>query len=224
MRIDVISAVPKILFSPLNESIIKRAVNKTLAEINIHDLRDYATGKYRQVDDKPFGGGAGMVLKPEPLFKCLEKLTDERKYDNIIFLTPQGVKFNQKKANALSLNKNIILICGHYKGVDQRVIDKFVSMEISIGDYVITGGELAALIVIDSIVRLIPGVLGDSESALTDSFQVASGFDAPVYTRPAEYKGMKVPEILVNGDHKKIAEWKHQQGEKKYKRIIKKKI
>src|SRR5437016_8519660 len=224
MRIDVISAVPKILFSPLNESIIKRAVSKKIAEINIHDLRTYASGKYRQVDDKPFGGGAGMVLKPEPLFKCLEKLTDERKYENIIFLTPQGVKFNQKKANSLSLNKNIILICGHYKGVDQRVIDKFVSMEISIGDYVITGGELAALIVIDSIVRLIQVVLGDSESAMNDSFQFESGFDAPVYTRPAEYKGMKVPEILLNGDHKKIAEWKRQQDRKKYKRIIKKKI
>ena len=224
MRIDVISAVPKILFSPLNESIIKRAVNKTLAEINIHDLRDYATDRYRHVDDRPFGGGAGMVLKPEPLFKCLEKLTSKRKYDNIIFLSPQGVRFNQKKANTLSLNNNIIFICGHYKGIDQRVIDKFVTMEISIGDYVITGGELAALIVIDSIVRLIPGVLGDSESALTDSFQVESGFDAPVYTRPADYKGMKVPEVLVEGNHKKIAEWRHEQGEKKYKKVKKKKI
>jgi len=224
MRIDVISAVPKILFSPLNESIIKRAVNKKLADINVYDLRDYASDKYKHVDDKPFGGGAGMVLKPEPLFRCIEKLTSERKYDNIIFLSPQGAKFNQKRANSLSLSNNIILICGHYKGVDQRVIDKFVTMEISIGDYVITGGELAALIVIDSIVRLIPGVLGDAESALSDSFQVESGFDAPVYTRPAEYKGMKVPEVLVEGNHKKIAEWRHEQGEKKYKKIKKKKI
>jgi len=218
IRVDVISAVPKILFSPLNESIIKRAVNKKFAEINIHDLRDYATDRYKHIDDKPFGGGAGMVLKPEPFFKCLEKLTSELEYDNIIYMSPQGVKFNQKKANTLSLNRNIIIICGHYKGIDQRVIDKFVTMEISIGDYVITGGELAALIVIDSIVRLIPGVLGDSESALTDSFQAESGFDAPVYTRPAEYKGMKVPGVLIEGNHRKIAEWRHEKGSAKYKK------
>jgi tRNA (guanine37-N1)-methyltransferase len=224
MRIDVISAVPKILSGPLNESIIKRAVTKKLAEIKVHDLRDYASDRYRHVDDKPFGGGAGMVLKAEPLFKCLEKLVSERKYDNIIYMTPQGVKLTQKKANVLSLCKNIILICGHYKGIDQRVIDKFVTMELSIGDYVITGGELAALVVIDSIVRLIPGVLGDSESALTDSFQTESGFDAPAYTRPAEYKGMKVPEVLVQGNHKKISEWRQEQGNKKYKKIKKKKI
>lgn len=219
MRIDVISAVPKILQSPLSESILKRAQDKKLVEIHVHSLRDYAKGKYRQVDDKPFGGGAGMVLKPEPIFKCLEKLIDERDYENIIYLTPQGVKFTQKRANALSLNKNIILLCGHYKGVDQRVIDKFVTMEISIGDYVITGGETAALVVIDAVIRLLPGVLGDSESALTDSFQTDAGFDAPVYTRPAEYEGMRVPEVLMNGNHKEIADWRFKKGSKKYRKI-----
>jgi len=224
MRIDVISAVPDILVSPLNESIIKRAQNKKLVDIVIHDLKDYATGKYKQIDDKPYGGGAGMVLMPEPLFKCIEKLLSERKYDNIIFLTPQGKRFNQKKANALSLNDNIIMICGHYKGVDQRVVDTFATMEISIGDYVLSGGELASLVLIDSIVRLIPGVLGDSEAALTDSFQVSSGFDAPQYTRPADFKGMKVPDILVSGDHKKIFDWREDEGKKKYRKVKRKNI
>jgi tRNA (guanine37-N1)-methyltransferase len=223
MRIDVITAVPNILLSPLNESIIKKACDKKLVDIYVHDLRDYASGKYRQVDDRPFGGGAGMVLKPEPLFKCLELLLKYRTYDNIIYLTPQGVKFNQKKANTLSLNKNIILICGHYKGIDQRVIDEFVTMELSIGDYVLTGGEIAALVIIDSIVRLLPGVLGDSESAFTDSFQTDSGFDAPTYTRPREFKGMKVPEVLLTGNHKKIEEWKHKAGVKKFKKVKKRK-
>jgi tRNA (guanine37-N1)-methyltransferase len=224
MRIDVISAVPNILVSPLNESIIKRAVEKKLVDIPVHDLRDYAIGKYKQIDDRPFGGGAGMILKPEPLFKCIEKLVSEREYDNIIFLTPQGKKLNQKKANTLSLNNNIILICGHYKGVDQRVIDKFATMEISIGDYVLSGGELAALVLIDSVVRLIPGVLGDSEAALTDSFQVSSGFDAPQYTRPADFRGMKVPGILVSGDHKKISDWREDEGKKKYRKVKRRKI
>jgi len=223
MRIDVISAVPKILKSPLSESIIKRAQAKKLAEIKVHNLRNYAEGKYRQVDDKPFGGGAGMVLKPEPMFKCIEKLLSRRRYDNIIYLTPQGVKFNQTRANKLSLNENIILICGHYKGIDQRVIDRFATMELSIGDYVITGGETAALVVIDAIVRLIPGVLGDSESALSDSFQTESKFDAPVYTRPAEFKGMKVPEVLLKGNHKEIQKWRHQQGLNKYMKTRKQK-
>jgi tRNA (guanine37-N1)-methyltransferase len=223
MRIDVISAVPKILLSPLNESIIKKACDKKLVEIFVHDLREYASGKYRQVDDRPFGGGAGMVLKPEPLFKCLEMLLNNRKYDNVIYLTPQGIKFNQKKANALSLNKNIILICGHYKGIDQRVIDKFVTLELSIGDYVLTGGEIAALVIIDSLVRLLPGALGDGESALSDSFQTESGFDAPLYTRPQEYKGMKVPDVLLMGDHKKIKEWRHKAGTKKFTKVKKRK-
>lgn len=219
MRIDVISAVPKILASPLSESIIKRAQQKKLVEINLHDLRDYSEDRYRHVDDKPFGGGAGMVLKPEPVFKCINQLLAERKYDEIIYLTPQGTKFTQKKANKLSLAKNIILICGHYKGIDQRIIDKFVTKEISIGDYVLTGGETAAMIVIDTVVRLIPGVLGDSESALTDSFQTESGFDAPVYTRPASYEGMDVPEVLLNGNHKDIEKWRHEMGHKKYKKV-----
>ncbi len=221
MRIDVISAVVKLLESPLNESILKRAQDKKIAEIVIHNLRDYAAGKYRHVDDKPFGGGAGMVLKPEPFFKCLEKLMSERKYDEVIYLTPQGTKFTQKKANRLSLSKNLLFICGHYKGIDQRVIDKFVTKEISIGDYVITGGEAAAVVVIDAIVRLLPGVLGDSESALTDSFQTEAGFDAPVYTRPAEFEGLKVPGVLLEGNHKEIAGWRAGQGQKKYKKVKK---
>ncbi len=221
MRIDVISAVPKILESPLGESILKRAREKGLAEIAIHDLRDYAEGNYRQLDDKPFGGGAGMVLKPEPVFKCINALLKARSYDEIIYLTPQGSKFNQKKANELSLKENIMIICGHYKGLDQRVIDKFVTCELSIGDYVITGGEGAAIVVIDAVVRLIPGVLGDSESALTDSFQTDSGFDAPVYTRPAEYEGLKVPEVLLNGNHKEIAEWRAKMGEEKFSTVKK---
>jgi len=219
MRIDVISAVVKIFDGPLSESILKRAQDKKIAEIVLHNLRDYADGTYRQVDDKPFGGGAGMLLKPEPLFKCLNKLLAERDYDEVIYLSPQGVKFNQKRANALSLSENLILICGHYKGIDQRVIDKFVTKEISIGDYVITGGETAAIVVIDAIVRLLPGVLNDSESALTDSFQTESGFDAPAYTRPAEYEGLKVPEVLLNGNHKNIAAWRLAEGNKKYKSV-----
>lgn len=224
MRIDVISAVVKILDAPLNESIVKRAQEKGLAEIVLHNLRDYAADKFRHVDDKPFGGGAGMVLKAEPLFSCLDKLLGERKYDEVIYLTPQGAKFTQKKANTLSLKQNLLFICGHYKGIDQRVIDKYVTKEISIGDYVLTGGEAAAIVVIDSIVRLLPGVLGDSESALTDSFQVESGFDAPVYTRPAEIEGMKVPEVLLNGNHKEIAAWRAQQGKKKYNKVKRKKL
>lgn len=224
MRIDVISAVPKLLRSPLNESIVKRAKKKKLINIVVHDLRKYAEGRYKQVDDKPFGGGAGMVLKPEPLFKCIEKLRAKRSYDEIIYLSPQGKKFNQKIANKLSLCENIILIAGHYKGIDQRVIDTFVTIELSIGDYVLTGGELAAAVVIDSVTRLIPGVLGDSESALTDSFQTDSGFDSSVYTRPAEFRNMKVPEVLLSGNHTKISKWRFQQGEKKYYKVKKRKI
>lgn len=224
MRIDVISAIPGIMHGPLEESILKRAQKKKLIEIKIHDLRDYAEGKYRHVDDRPFGGGAGMVLKAEPIFKCIELLTGKREYDEVIYLTPQGKKLNQKRANDLSIKKNLMLICGHYKGIDQRVIDTFVTQEISIGDYVLTGGELAALVLIDTVARLIPGVLGDSESALTDSFQTESGFDAPQYTRPAEYRGMKVPEVLLEGNHKKISEWRESQGKKKYSRVKRKKL
>ncbi len=224
MRIDVISAVPKILFAPLDESIIKRAQKKKVVEIHIHDLREYAAGRYRQIDDRPFGGGAGMVIKPEPVFACIEKLLAERKYDEVIYLTPQGRKLNQKKVNALSLNKNIILICGHYKGIDQRIIDKFVTMEISIGDYVLSGGEIPALVLIDSIVRLLPGALGNSEAALTDSFITDSGFDAPQYTRPAEFRGMKVPDVLLRGNHSSIMKWRAEQGARKFGKVRKKKI
>ena len=223
MRIDVISALPGIINGPLDESILKIAQKKSLAEIIVHDLRDYASGKYRHVDDKPFGGGAGMVLKAEPLFKCIEELLEQRKYNAVIYLSPQGKKLNQKLANKLSLKNNLLLICGHYKGIDQRVIDKFVTIEISIGDYVLTGGELAALVLIDAVIRIIPGVLGDSESALTDSFQIESGFDAPVYTRPAEFRGLKVPEVLLGGNHKNISEWRAETGLIKYKKIKRKK-
>src|SRR4030095_10585384 len=221
MRIDVISAVPNLLKSPLNESIVKRARKKKLIKIVIHDLRKFAEGRYKQIDDKPFGGGSGMVLKPEPLFKCIENLISKRHYDEIIYLTPQGRKFSQKTANKISLLENVIMISGHYKGVDQRVIDSFVTMELSIGDYVLTGGELAAAVVIDSVARLIPGVLGDSESALTDSFQVDSGFDSPAYTRPAEFKNMKVPDVLLSGNHLEIEKWRILQGQKKYHKVKK---
>jgi tRNA (guanine37-N1)-methyltransferase len=224
MRIDIVTAVPKILYGPLSESIIKRASDKKLVDINIHDLRDYASGRYKQIDDKPFGGGAGMVIKPEPVFECLEKLKSERDYDNVVYLTPQGKKFNQKLANNLSLNKRLILICGHYKGLDQRVIDSFVTMEISIGDYVLTGGEIAALVLVDSIIRLIPGAIGDSESLLSDTYQTESGFDAPQYTRPAEFRGMKVPEVLLSGNHKRIREWRSKSGTSKFKKVKRRKI
>jgi tRNA (guanine37-N1)-methyltransferase len=224
IRFDVVSAVPKILSSPLNESIIKRARDKKLVEIYVHDLRNYAVGRYRQIDDRPYGGGAGMVLKPEPMFECIEHLVSERQYDNVIFLTPQGRKFNQKFANELSLSRNLILVCGHYKGVDQRIIDRFVTLELSVGDYVLTGGEIASLIVIDSVIRLIPGAIGDSESLLTDSFQSEAGFDAPVFTRPAEFKGMRVPEVLLTGNHEKIRKWREEHGAKKYKKIKRRKL
>jgi tRNA (guanine37-N1)-methyltransferase len=215
MRFDVLTGLPEILESPLKTSIIGRAVKKKLADVKVHNLRDYAEGKHKQIDDNPFGGGGGMVLKPEPFFRCIEKLTSQRKYDEIIFLSPQGKKLNQKSANRFSLKQNIMLLCGHYKGIDQRVIDKFVTKEISIGDYVLTGGEIAAVVFIDAVIRLIPGVLGNSESALSDTFQTESVYDAPQYTRPAEFKGMKIPEILLSGNHSEIQKWRHTQGKKK---------
>ena len=208
MRIDIISAVPNLLQSPLNTSIIKRAQDKNKCVIVIHDLRDYTHDKHKQIDDKPFGGGPGMLLKPEPFFECIEKLQSEREYDNIIFTSPKGKIFNQSYANKISLSKNIIIIAGHYKGIDDRVREKFVTDEISIGNYVLSGGELPALIIADAIIRLIPGVLNDSESALNDSFMDDESVEAPYYTRPAEYKGMKVPEILLSGHDKNISEWK----------------
>lgn len=224
MRIDVISAVPKLLESPLNESILKRAQKEKIVSLHVHDLRDYARGKYRQVDDKPFGGGAGMVLKPEPLFTCLDELLTRRNYGEIIFLSPQGKKFSQKLANKLSLLDSVLFICGHYKGIDQRVIDRYCTMELSIGNYVLTGGEIAAAVVIDSIVRLIPGVLGDGESALSDSFQIESGFEAPVYTRPSVYRDMAVPDVLLSGNHSEIQKWREELGKKKYTKVKRKKL
>jgi len=209
MRIDVISAVPDILESPLRESILKRAQENGLVEIRIHNLRAYAHDRHLTIDDVPYGGGPGMILKPEPIFECIESLTQERSYDEIIYLTADGERFDQKMATELSMCKNLILLCGHYKGVDERVREALITREISIGDYVLTGGELPALVVVDAVVRLIPGVLHDGESALTDSFQDHL-LDAPWYTRPAEYRGMKVPEVLLSGNHAEIERWREE--------------
>ncbi len=222
MRIDIISAVPDSLTSPLNTSILKRAQERNKVEIVVHNLRDYAYDKHKQIDDKPFGGGPGMLLKPEPFFECIEKLLNERKYDHIIFPTPGGKLFDQKMANKFSLVKNILIIAGHYKGVDDRVREKFATDEISIGHFVLTGGEIVALAIIDAIVRLIPGVLNDSESALNDSLMDGEFIEAPYYTRPAEYKGMVVPDVLLSGHEKKIKDWKAEQSKvltEKWKKI-----
>lgn len=212
MRIDLISAVPDLLLSPLQTSIVKRAQNKGRVEIFVHDLRDFAFNKHKQIDDKPFGGGPGMLLKPEPFFELIEKLCSERKYDEIIFSTPGGKLFNQKIANDLSLKSNIIIIAGHYKGIDDRVREHFATLEISLGNFVLSGGELPALVIVDAVVRLLPGVLNDSESALNDSFMDGEMIEAPYYTRPADYKGMKVPEILLSGNDKLIRDWKEKQS------------
>ena len=213
MRIDILTAVPELLESPLKTSIIKRAQDKGKLSLFIHNIRDYAFNKHKQIDDKPFGGGPGMVLKPEPFFECIEALKTERNYDIIIFTTPKGKILNQKLANEFSLAENVIIIAGHYKEIDDRVRQQFATDEISIGNYVLTGGELPALIIIDSIVRLIPGVLNDSEAALDDSFQDGETVEAPCFTRPAEYKGMKVPEVLLSGNEKEIKNWKEEQSE-----------
>jgi tRNA (guanine37-N1)-methyltransferase len=213
MRIDILTAVPELLESPLKTSIIKRAQDKGKLSLFIHNIRDYAFNKHKQIDDKPFGGGPGMVLKPEPFFECIETLKTERNYDIIIFTTPKGKILNQKLANEFSLAENVIIIAGHYKEIDDRVRQQFATDEISIGNYVLTGGELPALIIIDSIVRLIPGVLNDSEAALDDSFQDGETVEAPCFTRPAEYKGMKVPEVLLSGNEKEIQNWKEEQSE-----------
>ncbi|MBL7767021.1 MAG: tRNA (guanosine(37)-N1)-methyltransferase TrmD [Chitinophagaceae bacterium] len=211
MRIDIITVLPDLLESPLNHSIMKRAREKGLLEVHIHSLRDYAINKYGQVDDTQFGGGAGMVIMCEPLSKVIEKLKSERNYDEIIYLTPDGETYHQQTANRLSLKENLMMICGHYKGIDQRIRDLYVTLEISIGDYVLSGGELAAAILTDSIGRLLPGVLNDETSALTDSHQ--DGLLAPpVYTRPAEFMGLKVPDILLSGHFAKIEEWRHEQA------------
>lgn len=218
MRIDILTVLPDLLESPLGHSIVKRALDKGHAEIHIHDIRNYATGKHRQVDDYAFGGGAGMVMLIEPIDKLIAQLKSERKYDEIIYLTPDGEKFNQGMANQLSTCRNLILLCGHYKGVDHRVRESLITREISIGDFVITGGELAAAMMTDCIIRLLPGVLNDETSALTDSFQ--DGLLAPpVYTRPAEYKGMKVPEVLLGGDHQKIEDWRLDESMKRTRKL-----
>lgn len=211
MRIDIITVLPELLKSPFEASILKRAIEKDLVEIHMHNLRDYATGNYRQIDDYQFGGGAGMVMMVEPIDKCISQLQGEREYDEIIYMTPDGTTLNQRTANELSLKGNMIILCGHYKGVDQRVRDMFVTREISIGDYVLSGGELAAAILCDAVIRLIPGVLNDETSALTDSFQ-DNLLAPPVYTRPAEYKGREVPKILLSGNLPEIEKWREQQA------------
>jgi len=218
MRIDIITVLPEMLESPFNHSIIKRAREKGLAEIKLHNLRDYSNDKHRKVDDYSFSKGAGMVMAIQPIEKAIETLKNERHYDEIIFTTPDGNVFNQKVANNLSLKKNLIILCGHYKGIDQRIRDHYITMEISVGDYVLTGGELAAAIITDSVVRLLPGVLSDETSALTDSFQ-DNLLSPPVYTRPAEYKGMKVPEVLLSGNDKLIDEWKHEKSIERTKKL-----
>ncbi len=210
MRIDIIAGLPKLLESPFQESILKRGQTKGLIELHVHDLRDYAHDKHQSIDDTPYGGGAGMILKPEPIFECIGRLQEERHYDEVIYVTADGEKLDQSLANELSLCKNLIVLCGHYKGIDERVREALVTRDISIGDYVLTGGELAAAVVVDAIARLIPGVLNDGESALTDSFQDGL-LGSPQYTKPAEYRGLKVPDVLLSGNHSDIAKWREMQ-------------
>lgn len=211
MRIDIISVLPELMASPFETSILKRAVEKGVAEVYFHQLRDWSIGKNKQIDDEPYGGGAGMVMMVEPLDKCISELKEARNYDEIIYLTPDGKTLNQKIANTLSLKKNLLFICGHYKGIDQRVRDLHVTLEISIGDFVLTGGELAACVLADSIIRLLPGVLNDEQSALTDSFQ-DDLLSPPIFTRPKIYKNLEVPAILLSGDTAKIEDWKYEQA------------
>lgn len=218
MRIDIISAVPELLDSPLNFSIIKRAREKGLVEIHVHNLRDYTTDKHRRVDDYAFGFGAGMVLQIEPIDRIITLLKSERNYDEIIYTSPDGQKFDQPLANRLSLVENLIILCGHYKGIDHRIREHLITKEISIGDFVLTGGEIPAAMMADAIVRLIPGAIGDETSALSDSFQ-DNLLAPPVYTRPAEYKGWKVPDILISGHQAKIETWMHEQSEERTKRL-----
>ncbi len=214
IRIDILSAIPKLLVSPLNESILKIAQEKKLAEIVVHDLRAFTHDKHHTLDEPPYGGGAGMILKPEPIVECIESLQAQRTYDEIIYVSADGEPFTQKIANDLSLKSNVMILCGHYKGVDERVRQTVITREISIGDYVLTGGELAALVIADAVVRVIPGVIGDGESALSDSFQDGL-LDSPHYTRPPEYRGMKVPEVLLSGNHKEIAAWRDEERKKR---------
>lgn len=218
MRIDILTVLPEMFESPLGCSILKRAQNKGLAEFHIHNLRDYTTNKHRKVDDYPFGGEAGMVMQIEPVDRCISALKEQRHYDEVIFTSPDGEQFDQPMANRMSLMENVMILCGHYKGVDYRIREHLITKEISIGDYVLTGGELPAIIISDAIVRLIPGVLGDEQSALSDSFQ-DSLLSAPDYTRPAEYKGWRVPDILLSGHEAKIAQWRHEQSLERTRRL-----
>lgn len=211
IRIDILTIFPGMFQGPFSHSIVRRALDKGLVEICLHDIRQFATDKHRRVDDYPFGGGAGMVMMIEPIERCIESLTSQRKYDEVIFLTPDGERLDQPIVNSLSVMQNIILLCGHYKGIDERIREHMITMEVSVGDYVLSGGELPAMMLSDAIVRVIPGVLGDETSALSDSFQ--DGLLAPpVYTRPAEYKGWKVPDILLSGHDRKIAEWRNEKA------------
>jgi tRNA (guanine37-N1)-methyltransferase len=218
MRIDILTLFPGMFQGPFSESIIKRAVEKGNVEIILHDIRDYSLDKHRRVDDYPFGGGAGMVMQIDPIARSINKLRGEREYDHIIYMSPDGRKFDQKEANSLSLSGNIIILCGHYKGVDQRVRDHFITREISVGDFVLSGGELAAAVIVDAVVRVLPGVIGDETSALTDSFQ-DNLLAPPVYTRPYDYNGWKVPDVLLSGNDKLIDEWREQQALKRTRRL-----
>lgn len=214
MHIAILTVLPELLESPLSHSIMKRAQTKGLLTVEVHNLRRWALNEYGQVDDYQYGGGAGMVMMPEPLANAIEELQHDRLFDEIIYVTPDGGPFNQKIANRLSLKENILIICGHYKGIDQRIRDQYVTMELSIGDYVLSGGELAAAVIVDAVGRLLPGVLGDETSALTDSFQ-DNLLAPPVYTRPADFRGVKVPDVLLSGDPKKVDEWRHEQAVKR---------
>ena len=214
MRFDIITVLPGLLESPFAHSILQRAQKKGIAEIHVHNLREYTNNKQKSVDDYPYGGGSGMVMQIEPFSNCIEKLQAERVYDEIIFMTPDGITLNQEMANELSGKENIMLLCGHYKGIDQRIREIYVTREISVGDYVLSGGELPAAIVVDAVVRLIPGVLNDETSALSDSFQ-GELLDAPLYTRPADWKGHKVPDILLSGDQAKIENWRYEEALKR---------
>lgn len=218
MRIDIITVLPELLRSPFEASILKRAIEKGIVEVHLHNLRDFTTDSYKQVDDYQYGGGAGMVLMIEPIDKCISGLKEEREYDEVIYMTPDGEQLNQKMANTLSLSKNIIILCGHYKGVDQRVRDTMITREISIGDYVMSGGELGAAVLADTIIRLLPGVLNDETSALTDSYQ-DDMLAPPVYTRPRKYKEMEVPEILLNGNFPEIEKWREEQAIKRTRKL-----
>lgn len=214
MRIDIVTVLPELLHSPFQHSILKRAQEKGLLEVHLHDLRAFGHGKHRQVDDYQYGGGAGMVMMPEPIANCFDQLMSQRTYDEVIYLTPDGRRFDQPMANRLSMKKNLLMLCGHYKGVDERIRERYITMEVSIGDFVLSGGELAAAVLVDAIGRLLPGVLNDETSALFDSFQ--DGLLAPpVYTRPEDFRGMKVPEVLLSGHAARIEDWRHEQAEER---------